>query len=454
MQESEASETIQPRREISTQEASRISGLSLNHLAYLLRQGKLEGRRFGDRTWMVYEDSLKGYLATPHKPGRPVKRQVNNVKRLRERPAHQIYQVTPAEQVKYPASAARIVVGYGYGEQLQNNSSSTDLYSLASPNALWLMQEAEIERFAVDDCILLTNSRDFTGWDVDEIHTTVLSDPMLVSADLEEVRQIKIPAIEKHYFNPSHYQLVSFTPSFADFGRLDIVLAPLSFYDYYTLTPFLDEPLLVGMDSSKISIRQKYARAVLIYNSSDRERSVIPAPISLQCVVITKDQQVILVERSSSVAYYPNHWSASFEENMAAPGIDWRGRPVKSDDANFVAGAIRGLEAEFAIPQGAVESVKILSLNVEYLTLSVDVIILINVKLNSEEIRQRWIIEAQDRDEASRFASISTDLHEVVDKLFSKTLWHPTSRMRLIQFLFHTYGVKEVAKAIESRQRM
>ena len=228
----------------------------------------------------------------------------------------------------------------------------------------------------------------------------------------------------------------------------------LPVYDYYALTPFLDEPLLVGVDGSKISIRQKYARAALIYNSNDRERSVIPAPISLQCVVITKDQQVILVERSSSVAYYPNHWSASFEENMAAPGVDWRGRPVKSDDANFVAGAIRGLEAEFAIPKSAVESIKILSLNVEYLTLSVDVIILIKVKLNSDEIRQRWIIEAQDRDEASRLASISTDLHEVVNKLFSKTLWHPTSRMRLIQFLFHTYGVKEVAKAIENRQHV
>ena len=451
MQENEVSETIQPRREISTQEASRISGLSLNHLAYLLRQGKLKGRRFGDRTWVVYEDSLRGYLATPHKPGRPVKQQVNSVKMLREKSVHQIYQVNPAEQIEYPASESRIVVGYGYGQHLQTNLSSTDLYSLASSNALWLMREAEIERFAVDDCIILTNSRDFAGWDADEIHITVLSSSIPVPADLEEVRQAKIPSIEKHFFNPSHYRLASFTPSFAEFGRFDIALAPLCFYDYYSLTPFLDEPLLMDLDSSKISIRQKYAHIALTYSSNDREKAIIPAPVSLQCVVITKDQQVILVERSSSVAYYPNHWSASFEENMAAPGVDWRGRSVKSDDANFAAGAMRGLETEFAIPASAVESVKILSLNVEYLTLSVDVIILIRINLNSEEIRQCWIIEAQDRDEASRFASISTDLHEVVDKLFSKTLWHPTSRMRLIQFLFHTYGVKEVAKAIEAR---
>ena len=136
---------------------------------------------------------------------------------------------------------------------------------------------------------------------------------------------------------------------------------------------------------------------------------------------------------------------------MNAPGIDRRGKPSRSDDADFFTGAIRGMEEEFALPKEAIEGIKILSLNVEYLTLSVDVIILIKTNLDSEAIRQRWIIEAQDRDEASRFASISTDLHEVVDKLFSKTLWHPTSRMRLIQFLFHTYGVKEVAKAIAAR---
>jgi hypothetical protein len=58
-----------PRREISTQEASQISGLSLNHLAYLLRQGKLEGRRFGQRMWVIYADSLERFLATERKPG-------------------------------------------------------------------------------------------------------------------------------------------------------------------------------------------------------------------------------------------------------------------------------------------------------------------------------------------------------------------------------------------------
>ena len=57
------------RQELSTTEASRISGLSRNHITFLLRQGKLEGRNFDHRLWTVYADSLERYIATSHKPG-------------------------------------------------------------------------------------------------------------------------------------------------------------------------------------------------------------------------------------------------------------------------------------------------------------------------------------------------------------------------------------------------
>ena len=137
---------------------------------------------------------------------------------------------------------------------------------------------------------------------------------------------------------------------------------------------------------------------------------------------------------------------------MNAPGINRKGQPSRSDDADFFAGAIRGLDEEFAIPASAVENIKVISLNVEYLTLSVDVIIVIKINLTAEEIRQNWLLKAWDRDEASKFAMFPTELSAVVDRLFSRTLWHPTSRMRLIQFLFHTYGIDETAKAIQARK--
>jgi hypothetical protein len=158
------------------------------------------------------------------------------------------------------------------------------------------------------------------------------------------------------------------------------------------------------------------------------------------------------MQRSFSVAYYPNHWSASFEETMNAPEYDQQGGLSRNGDVDFFAGAIRGLDEEFAIPANAVENIKVLSLNVEYLTLSVDVITVIKVNLTAEEIKQNWLLLAWHRDEASRFDSLPTELPVIIDKLFSKTLWHPTARMRLIQFLFHTYGIDEVAKAIREKR--
>ena len=345
----------------------------------------------------------------------------------------------------------RLVVGHQYNEELSKIPEPNSLFLLASPNARWLMQLADVERFAVDDCIILTNSRNFAGWVPQEIKTTVLNTPLPIPEDLEEVRREKIPVIEKDYFNGSHYRLVSFTPSFSDHDHLNIALAPLNFYDYYSLTPFFDDPLLTALDGSKVSIRQKYGNTALTYSSTDRGISLIPTPVSIQCIVVTKDQQIVLMQRSQWVGFYPNHWSASFEETMSASSNDFRDDPSRSADADFFAGAIRGMNAELAIPSSAIENIKILSLNVEYLTLSVDVIVLIKISLTAQEMRQSWQLKAWHRDEASKFSSVPTELTAVVDKLFSNTLWHPTSRMRLIQFLFHTYGIDEVARAIQAR---
>ena len=346
----------------------------------------------------------------------------------------------------------KLVVGNRYGENLDTASISSDLYSLASVNANWLMELADVERFAADDCILLTNSRDFVGWSRDEIKTTILSRSLPIPDDLAELQEKKLSAIKDDYNNSSHYRLASHTPSFIDLKRLEVTLAPLSFFDYYSLTLFFDEPLLTALDGSKVSIRQKYGHTALTYSSTDRGMSLIPTPISIQCIVVTKDQYIFLMRRSSFVAFYPEHWSASFEETMNAPGKDRRGDSIDSGDADFFAGALRGLEEEFAIPANAVEDIKVLSLNVEYLTLSLDVFTVIRLGLSAEEIRQRWLLKAWNRDEASRFALLSADLDAVVDRLFSRTMWHPTSRMRLIQFLFHIYGIDEVARAIKEKR--
>ncbi|GCE49252.1 transcriptional regulator with XRE-family HTH domain [Thermosporothrix hazakensis] len=363
--------------------------------------------------------------------------------------------VRPSEVKIYVAEAleGKIVVGHQYGRELNSDIVKYSLYNLASKNARWLMQLADVERFAVDDCIILTNSKDFQGWTSSEIKTTVLNTSLPIPDDLKELKEAKLPIIAKDYYNSSHYRLVSFTPSFSDLDQLEVTLAPIGFHDYYALTPFFDEPLLTALDGSKVSIRQKYGNTALTYSSTDKGTSLIPTPVSIQCIVVTSDQQILLMRRSSSVAFYPNHWSASFEETMNAPGLNRKGEPSRSDDADFFAGALRGLHEELAVESDAVEKICVLSLNVEYLTLSTDVIVLIKLHLSSEEIREGWILEAWDRDEASKLQFLPSNLNAVVEKLFSNELWHPTARMRLIQYLFYEYGVKEVARALKAKNR-
>lgn len=343
----------------------------------------------------------------------------------------------------------RIVVGHNYGEAINTSSQSESLYTLASSNANWLMQLAGVDCFAVDDLIVLTNSDNFAGWDRDDILTTRLSSPLPVPEDIEAVRREKLPAIEQRFTNSSHYRLASYTPAFSDREGLEVTLAPIGFHDYYTLATLLDEPLLTGPDGSKLSIRQQYGNTAFTY--TDHATCLIPSAVCLQCVLVTQDQQIVLMQRSSSVALYPNHWSASFEETMNAPGPDPKGIS-RAGDRDFFDCITRGLEEEFGLTPNAIQDMKVLSLNVEYLTLVIGVVARIRLNLPAAAVKMSWLLKAADKNEASKFATLPTDLSAVVEKLFSQILWHPTARMRLIQYLFHSYGVDAVASAIQTRK--
>ena len=343
----------------------------------------------------------------------------------------------------------RVVIGKMYGQEMQYSHTSHNLDTLASQHAMHLMELANVDCFAVDDMLTLTQSHAFRGWNRDEIFLTKLVSPLPVPEDIEALRQEKLPLIQKHFINSSHYRLVSFTPAFSDRKGLEVTVAPLGFYDFYTLIPFLDEPLVVGKNGTKISIREKYGSMALTYASGNT--NPVPAPIALHCVIVTKDSQIILMQRSNSVAFYPNHWSASFEETMDSPGISPKGN-TRPGDADFFACAIRGIEEELGVIAEAIDTIKVLSLNVEYLILAVAVVAIIKTHLTAQEIKSLWLTQAPDRNEASKFAAISTDPSVVLQKLFSgDVLWHPTARMRLIQFLFHTYGVKEITALFKSR---
>ena len=54
---------------ISLPQAAKISGLTQQHLALLIRQGKLWGTKLGARDWFTTEQAVREYLARDRKPG-------------------------------------------------------------------------------------------------------------------------------------------------------------------------------------------------------------------------------------------------------------------------------------------------------------------------------------------------------------------------------------------------
>jgi len=335
----------------------------------------------------------------------------------------------------------RVIVGTMYGKKI-DSSHAHSIDALASQNARNLMNLANVDGFAVDDLITITQSSAFRGWNRDEIFLTKLSETLPLPEDIEALRQEKLPRIQKNYINSSHYRLAAFTPAFSDRRGLEVTLAPIGFYDFYTLIPFLDESALPG----DVSIREKYGAMAFTYTLGNT--CPIPAPVALHCVVITKDHQVVLMQRSNSVAFYPNHWSASFEETMDSPGMSPKGN-TRQGDTDFFACAIRGMEEELGVTTDAIDTIKVLSLNVEYLILAIAAVAVIRTHLTVQELKSHWLLQAPDRNEASKFETVSVEPKAIIQKIFSKNvLWHPTARMRLIQFLLHEYGPKEVTALI------
>ena len=54
---------------IPLRRAAEISGLTQEHLAHLIREGKLWGDKIGSPVWFTTEEAVRAYLAQERKPG-------------------------------------------------------------------------------------------------------------------------------------------------------------------------------------------------------------------------------------------------------------------------------------------------------------------------------------------------------------------------------------------------
>jgi len=326
--------------------------------------------------------------------------------------------------------------------------SLADFNKLASDNVRHLMRLADFEGFAIDDCVMIAGSEDFKGWSAEEIEVSIEDRDISLPPELQQVVDAYRDSITRPWGNFSSYRVLSLSPWLTDKPRVQIKLAPIEFYTYFVICSLLDEPVLKTPQGEQVTIRQKFGQSVVVYNTVTYPP--IPTNVSIHPVIVSEDDKVLLMQRSGHLPYYPNAWSASLEETMRAPSIfPDRFYP---GDGDFIEGALRGIHEELG-PRLSVrrDDVRVLSFCVEYPTLSFDVLCVARVHATSDEIKNSWLLIAPDKHEARRLRAVPFQLDAMLQVLFEDKVWHPTSRMRLLQLLFHKYGPTTTISAITPR---
>jgi 8-oxo-dGTP pyrophosphatase MutT (NUDIX family) len=108
----------------------------------------------------------------------------------------------------------------------------------------------------------------------------------------------------------------------------------------------------------------------------------LPGLAVVHVITVTADGQVLMTQRSATVAYAPLHWSASFEEQVTD-------QDAAAGSAIFEETARRGLREEFGIDVNP-ENVRLISVILQMDNLNLAPVVFIETKETLEEIRQIW----------------------------------------------------------------
>jgi hypothetical protein len=327
----------------------------------------------------------------------------------------------------------------------KDEQSFAGLNQLASTNLLQLMQVAGLQALAIDDCVMISGSKDFKGWSANEIDVTIQETEAVLPPDLQQVVETHQDTIAVHYGDTKSYRVVSFSPWLTDRPTTHITLAPLDFQTHFLISSLLDKPILKTPDGKLTNIRQEFGSSALHYTTSTHP--AIPTNVSIQTLIISEDDKVLLGQRSEHVLYYPGAWSASLEETMQGPCKASNTDCVSDHD--FVEGTLRAIHEELGFKlEISPSDIRVLSFCIEYPTLSFDVLCMAQIHTTADNIIASWLLTAPDKFEANRLEALPLQFDALVRTFYEDRLWHPTSRMRLLQLMIHKYGFDTTLSAI------
>ena len=234
---------------------------------------------------------------------------------------------------------------------------------------------------------------------------------------------------------------------FDDADKFMLVKNPIAFSDSPTI--------VLHVMKTKYSLSHFY-RDELTITQSERDKLLAELmqgsvnfahSLCMHSIVVTKDDRVLLTKRSPKVAYYPNTWSASVEEQLAA--ID------EPESAGAVLRwAKRFLREELSLFGDGYsdKNLRMLSVFIEGRFLNCSLATQFRLELTSSEVSS--ILEAKPRTDYEFTDWAFLSFSELISELkYPKRVLHPTSGYRILLALVHKYGIPRLAATLFGEER-
>ncbi len=213
-------------------------------------------------------------------------------------------------------------------------------------------------------------------------------------------------------------------------------------------TTFTDAPSLsLEVRPTKYSHVQFY-RDNIAANSSEKTdliedlvrgslQAKFPHSLCMHMVVLTSDNRLLLTQRSPKVAYSPQTWSASVEEQLSRD--DFAGGP-EGIAFNWAA---RLLAEELGIAHDSYhpDDLRLLSVFLEADILNIAICVYADLRIEESELTARIQAGVRPDYEFDRFEFMDADRETLTREVFRPTRhYHPTSGLRLLYALLKRHG--------------
>jgi len=298
---------------------------------------------------------------------------------------------------------------------------------------------------AVDDGLLFMRSNLRHGWKDGEIGLTFNS-PAALTPELRRVADKNRAKLS--YPNKTKYMIQSIVPPVLDkaYGKMSIKihLAPISYFDIRGVELGLDDA--IGMEGTvHHTLRSRYFKDHALFS----EQNVLPNKAVIHILVITRDEQFLIMRRSHNVEFQNAQWSATFEEQMQGDYWDELTGHKEMGDEDLFATAVRGVHEELGIEIDK-HAITFLGICSEYENLAYNIVGIARLEMSSKDIIDQWKLHAPDKAEHSRvialpfersfiFQFLQNDGVQLPSYGIINERWHPTSRIRIFLGAIHLF---------------